>query len=69
MGSICSIYYDNDNTNKLNKINMKYKLTQQGDEIINTKYATLGDLEQLREEVRNALDEVVQHLHDNKKKR
>lgn len=47
---------------------MRYKLTQQGDEIINTKYATLGDLEQLREEVRNALDKVVQHLHDNKKK-
>ena len=69
MGSICSIYYDNDNTNKLNKINMKYKLTQQGDEIINPNFATISDLEQLREEVRNALDKVVQQLHDKKKKR
>ena len=48
---------------------MKYKLTQQGDEIINTEYATLSDLEQLREDVRNALDEVAQQLHDKKKKR
>lgn len=48
---------------------MKYKLTQQGDEIINPNFATISDLEQLREEIRNALDEVVQQLHDNKKKR
>ena len=66
MAFSCSIGRYNDNSNSLN---MRYKLTQQGDEIINPKFATISDLEQLREEVRNALDEVVQQLQDNKKKR
>ena len=38
----CSIGCDNDNSNSLN---MRYKLTQQGDEIINTKFATISDLD------------------------
>ena len=48
---------------------MKYKLTQQGDEIIKPEYATLSDLEQLRKEVQDALDKVMHQLHNNKNKR
>lgn len=47
---------------------MRYKLTKESIEKMQPKYATLTDLENLRNDVRDAIDSVVQQMHDAKNK-
>lgn len=48
---------------------MRYKLTKDKIEEVKPKYATLTDLENMRNDVRDAMDYVLQQLHDAKNKK
>ena len=48
---------------------MRYKLTKNEIEELKSKYATLTDLENMRNDVRDAIDFVLQQIHDAKNKK